>query len=66
MIDANQRWNLDQATRAIDTLAEFDLHWVEEPLRADDIEGYQRLRHRGDVALALGENQRRFTNSAVC
>jgi L-alanine-DL-glutamate epimerase-like enolase superfamily enzyme len=58
MIDANQRWNLDQATRAIDRLVEFDLHWVEEPLRADDIEGYQRLRRRVDVALALGENQR--------
>ena len=58
MIDANQRWNLDQATRAIDKLAEFDLHWVEEPLRADDIEAYRKLRQRVGVSLALGENQR--------
>lgn len=58
MIDANQRWSLDEAARAINSLARFDIHWMEEPLRADDIEGHRELRNRVDVPLALGENQR--------
>ena len=58
MIDANQRWSLDQAMRAIDALSQFDIHWVEEPILADDIEGYQVLRSRVRTPLAMGENQR--------
>jgi L-alanine-DL-glutamate epimerase-like enolase superfamily enzyme len=56
MIDANQRWNLPAARRAIAALAHFDLHWVEEPLPSDDIEGYVRLRSAVDVPIAMGEN----------
>jgi L-alanine-DL-glutamate epimerase-like enolase superfamily enzyme len=58
MIDANQRWNLDQATQAIEALSEFDLHWVEEPILADDAEGYARLRKRVGATIAAGENHR--------
>jgi L-alanine-DL-glutamate epimerase-like enolase superfamily enzyme len=56
MIDANQRWNLPAARRAVAALAAFDLHWVEEPLPSDDIEGYVRLRAAIDVPVAMGEN----------
>lgn len=56
MIDANQRWTLDQAERAIDALARFDLTWIEEPLRADDLAAHVALRERIDVPIALGEN----------
>jgi L-alanine-DL-glutamate epimerase-like enolase superfamily enzyme len=56
MIDANQRWNLDAATRAIDALAEFDPAWIEEPLRADDLAGHTELARRIDVPIAVGEN----------
>lgn len=59
MIDANQRWTLDQAVRAFDALAPFDLTWIEEPLRADDLTSHVGLRgateHLG-VPIALGEN----------
>lgn len=55
-IDANQRWTLDQAERAIGELAQFDLRWIEEPLRADDLPGHVALRTRMDVPIALGEN----------
>ncbi|WP_394550745.1 mandelate racemase/muconate lactonizing enzyme family protein [Agromyces sp. MMS24-JH15] len=58
-IDANQRWTLDEADRAIGELAQFDLRWIEEPLRADDLPGHVALRERiGDlgVPIALGEN----------
>jgi len=56
MIDANQRWDLDRATRCIDALSAFDLTWVEEPLRADDLDGHTELARRIHVPIALGEN----------
>lgn len=56
MIDANQRWNLDRAERAIGELARFDLAWIEEPLRADDLAAHVELRRRIEVPVALGEN----------
>lgn len=57
MIDANQRWDLDAATSAVERLSAFDPAWVEEPLRADDIPGHAELRRRIDVPIALGENR---------
>lgn len=56
MIDANQRWSLEQAERAVGELAAFDLAWIEEPLRADDLPAHVELRRRIDVPVALGEN----------
>jgi L-alanine-DL-glutamate epimerase-like enolase superfamily enzyme len=56
MIDANQRWDLPTARRAIGALERFDLDWIEEPLRADDTWGYAQLRASIDVPVALGEN----------
>ncbi|GAA2044725.1 mandelate racemase/muconate lactonizing enzyme family protein [Agromyces tropicus] len=56
MVDANQRWSLEQAERAIGELSAFDLAWIEEPLRADDLPAHVELRRRIDVPVALGEN----------
>ncbi len=56
MIDANQRWDLDQATTAMTALEEFDPAWIEEPLLADDLAGHAELRHRIQTPIALGEN----------
>lgn len=55
-IDANQRWDLDTATRALEALSESGLDWIEEPLRADDLGGYIELRRRTAVPIAAGEN----------
>ncbi|MGX5717455.1 mandelate racemase/muconate lactonizing enzyme family protein [Arthrobacter sp. MAHUQ-56] len=56
MIDANQRWDLPTTFRALDVLSEFGLEWLEEPLRADDLWAYRRLRKHSPVPIALGEN----------
>lgn len=56
MIDANQRWDLARATASIEALSAFDLTWIEEPLRADDLAGHTELARRIDVPIALGEN----------
>jgi L-alanine-DL-glutamate epimerase-like enolase superfamily enzyme len=56
MIDANQRWDLPATFRALEVLGEFDLEWLEEPLRADDLWAHRRLRKHSPVPIALGEN----------
>lgn len=60
MIDANQRWDLDRATRALDVLAAVHPAWIEEPLRADDLAGHTELARRlaasSGVPIAVGEN----------
>ncbi|MGW4793140.1 mandelate racemase/muconate lactonizing enzyme family protein [Nonomuraea sp. NPDC004297] len=56
MIDANQRWDLHRARRALAALREFDLHWIEEPLPADDVAAHVELRRSIDVPVAVGEN----------
>lgn len=56
MVDANQLWDLPRALRAIDALRPYGPHWVEEPLPADDVQAYARLRASVDVPIALGEN----------
>ena len=55
-VDANQRWNLAQATTAVEALADLDIDWLEEPLRADDSLGYRELARRSAVPIAAGEN----------
>lgn len=60
MIDANQRWELDRATRCLEVLAEVSPAWIEEPLRADDLYGHvelsQRLAASSGIPIAVGEN----------
>ncbi|MBM7807922.1 L-alanine-DL-glutamate epimerase-like enolase superfamily enzyme [Geodermatophilus bullaregiensis] len=57
MVDANQRWDLPTALRAVRALSRFDLYWVEEPLVADDLPALSRLHDAGfGVPIAVGEN----------
>lgn len=56
MIDANQRWDVDRASAALEAFAEFDPLWIEEPLRADDLAAHRELRARTGIRIALGEN----------
>lgn len=57
MADANQAWDLATALQRVPRLAEFDLGWLEEPLRADrPWAEWQALRVHSPAALAAGEN----------
>lgn len=53
-LDANGGWSREQATRALDALAEFDIEFVEQPLPADDVAGHRAL--SSPVPLALDES----------
>jgi L-fuconate dehydratase len=56
MIDANQRWDVDEAIEQIHRLAEFDLWWVEEPTSPDDILGHAKIaRAVAPIGIATGE-----------
>jgi mandelate racemase len=56
MADYNQSLDPVEACRRIARLAEFDLCWVEEPARAEDLEGHARVRAATSVPVQTGEN----------
>ncbi|SFB53015.1 L-alanine-DL-glutamate epimerase [Amycolatopsis marina] len=58
MVDANQRWDVPTASRAINAFETFDPSWIEEPLPADDIAGHAHLRAMTRMPFAIGENLR--------
>ncbi|MEU4845661.1 enolase C-terminal domain-like protein [Streptomyces gilvosporeus] len=56
-IDANQRWNVDEAIEWTRALAEFDPYWIEEPTSPDDVLGHAAIRKAvTPVKVATGEH----------
>lgn len=58
MVDANQAYNAATAIRIGKKLSELDLIWFEEPVNAQDIEGYLQVKSSLPMAIAGGENLR--------
>lgn len=57
MLDANQAWDLDTATRQCRRLDELDLGWLEEPMPADaGDDAWLSLSRSASMPLAGGEN----------
>jgi D-galactarolactone cycloisomerase len=55
--DVNQGWTIERALELAPPLAEFDLAWLEEPIRADrPWQEWETLRKQARVPLAAGEN----------
>jgi L-fuconate dehydratase len=56
-IDANQRWDVDEAITWTKALAEFEPYWIEEPTSPDDILGHAAVRRAvAPVKVATGEH----------
>ena len=56
-VDANQRWDVDEAVEWMSQLAEFDLAWVEEPTSPDDVLGHAEIARRlAPMPVATGEH----------
>lgn len=58
MVDANQTYNATSAIRIGSRLADLDILWFEEPVNAQDIEGYLQVKSALPMAIAGGENLR--------
>ena len=56
-VDANQRWDVEEAIRWIRALGPYDPWWVEEPTSPDDILGHAAIRRAvSPVRIATGEH----------
>ncbi len=51
-IDADQRWNVDEAIRWTRALAALDPYWIEEPTSPDDVLGHAAI-HRAVAPVVL-------------
>ena len=56
MVDYNQSLDPAEACRRVERLGEFDLCWVEDPVRAEDLGGHARVRAAASVPIQTGEN----------
>jgi L-alanine-DL-glutamate epimerase-like enolase superfamily enzyme len=54
-LDANGNWSLGQATRNLDALAEFDIDFVEQPVRDHPVGHLAELRRRTTTTLCANE-----------
>ena len=54
MVDYNQ--SLEPIEVLLAHLADYDLHWVEEPVKAEDIHGHAQVRPGSKVPVQTGEN----------
>jgi len=57
MIDAGLVWDAKTAIQRARAFSDFKIFWLEEPLRADDYEGYSRLSLATDIPIAAGEEE---------
>ena len=57
MMDANQKWDVEEAILRTCELAEVDPWWMEEPTSPDDVLGHARIRREaGGIRIATGEH----------
>jgi L-rhamnonate dehydratase len=57
LIDAGCVWDARTALSRAQKFSEYNIGWLEEPLRPDDYEGYRWLRDRSPVPIASGEEE---------
>lgn len=57
MMDANQKWDVDEAIHNMNSLKEFDPWWIEEPTNPDDILGHANIgKAIQPINIATGEH----------
>ncbi len=57
MMDANQKWDVDEAITNMESLKKFDPWWIEEPTSPDDILGHAKIAEAvKPIKVATGEH----------
>ncbi|WP_417519564.1 MULTISPECIES: L-rhamnonate dehydratase [Pseudomonadota] len=57
MLECYMGWDLDYTKRILPKLEKFQPRWLEEPVIADDIDGYAELNNMGSVPISGGEHE---------
>lgn len=57
MVDANHAYNVGSARRILKAIEPCGIHWFEEPISPEDIDGYRELKNLTNIYLAAGENE---------
>jgi L-rhamnonate dehydratase len=55
MVDGGMAYTVKSAIELVKRLDELDVYWLEEPLAADDYDGYRRLADAVSIRIAAGE-----------
>ncbi len=55
LIDETPKWNQDMATKFAQSLEQYDIKWLEEPLNRGNFEGLAKLRKKTKTPIAGGE-----------
>lgn len=57
MIDIGKRYRLKSAMYMAKAIEQLNIYWLEEPLPAEDLEGYRRLTESSSLRIATGEEE---------
>jgi len=57
MMDANQGMDVPSALRLSNEALALNIHWFEEPIHHTDFAGYETLRSKTSISLAMGERE---------
>ena len=57
MLECYMGWTVDYTKRMLPKLAKYEPRWLEEPVIADDVEGYRELNAMGIVPISGGEHE---------
>lgn len=57
MMDANQGMDVPSALKLSNEAAALNIHWFEEPIHHTDFAGYETLRSKASISLAMGERE---------
>jgi D-galactarolactone cycloisomerase len=55
MVDANHAYNSSEAIELARKIERFDIHWFEEPVPPEDLDGYREVRKKSEILIAGGE-----------
>jgi len=65
-IDANGAWNADQTIGNAKILKELDVEFIEQPLKAEDIEGMKKVKEKSVLPIIADESCQREEDVALC
>ena len=61
MIDVNQGWGVEETIKVSKEIEKYNPEWLEEPVMADDFEGYEEICKSISIPVVTGENN--FTHN---